>query len=220
MVSDALRRAWAHLITADDIDDHMLQVGQATANAELLVSMLQAQNPSVGSSMLFVGGGTGQFLDFVDVDYFANFAITLSDLNPAFLRRARQRFDSAKISSARFIIDDIEKTSLGGAFDTVVVVLVLEHINWRLGLRNIQRLAPDTLHIIIQCNPENMASAIAPSRKLNASMRAFAATAHPQLVAGDELSEYLKSLGYVLKARDERAVADGKTMLGLSFHRA
>ena len=62
-----------------------------------------------------------------------------------------------------------------------------------------------------------MASAIAPTRKLNASMQVFAAIAKLALIVSDELIEFLQSLGYVLQMRDERAVADGKTMLGFLF---
>ncbi len=216
----ALRHAWTELVSAADIDDHMHQVGQAAANAALLVEMLGTQNETSPSKLLILGGGTAQFLDYVDAARFSQFDITVSDINPIFLQRARERFAGAQLHNVRFVVDDIENTVLVGSFDVIAVVMVLEHIDWRFGLSNIQRLASDALHIIIQRNPENMASAIAPARKLNASMQAFAATAQPKLVASNELIECLKSSGFVLNARAERAVADGKMMLGLSFHRA
>lgn len=216
----ALRRAWTKLVSANDIDAHMHQIGQAAANAELLVSMLQSQHHGRAPKLLLVGGGTGQFLDYVDAADFASQNIVVSDINPRFLERARERFAAAGLQNVTFVADDIENTSLRGSFDSIAVVMVLEHIDWRLGLRNIHRLAPTWLSIIFQRNLDNMAIAIAPNRKLNASLKAFASVAHPVLVTDEALIEFLLALGYQLKARDERAVADGKTMLGFSFRRA
>ncbi len=215
----ALRHAWTELVSATDIDEHMHQVGQAAANAELLVSMLRSQHHGPATNLLLVGGGTGQFLDYVDAADFAQYDVVLSDINPKFLDRARERFAAAGLQNVAFVADDIENTSLRGPFESIAVVMVLEHIDWRLGLSNIHRLAPNWLSIIFQRNPDNMATAIAPNRKLNASLQSFAAVAHPVLVASDALIEFLQSLGYVLQTRDERAVADGKTMLGYSFER-
>ena len=110
----ALRHAWTRLITADDIDEHMHQVGQAAANADLLVSMLKSQDVNQPTKLLLVGGGTGQFLDYVDATYFTRFDITISDINPTFIARARERFARAGLHDVRFVIDDIENTSLSG----------------------------------------------------------------------------------------------------------
>jgi SAM-dependent methyltransferase len=215
-----LRHAWMRLVSGNDIDEHMHQVGQAAANAELLVSMLRSQHGSKATKLLLVGGGTGQFLDYVDASNFAQHEIVLSDINPKFLERARARFAKADLQNVAFVTDDIESTSLRGPFGSIAVVMVLEHIDWRLGLSNIHRLAPTWLSIIIQRNPNNMTAAIAPNRKLNASLQAFSGTAHPMLVSSEALIEFLATLGYRLHLRDERAVADEKTMLGFSFRRA
>ncbi len=216
----ALRHAWTRLVSANDIDEHMHQVGQAAANAELLVSMLRSQHHGRATKLLLVGGGTGQFLDYVDAADFAQHNIVLSDINPKFLERAQARFAKADLQNVAFIVDDIENTALSGPFDSIAVAMVLEHIDWRIGLRNIHNLAPTWLSIIFQRNPDNMATAIAPNRKLNASLQAFASVAHPVLVESEALIEFLAALGYRLQARDERPVADGKTMLGFTFSRA
>ena len=101
----------------------------------------------------------------------------------------------------------------------IVLVLVLEHIDWQRGLQNIHKLAPTLLHIVIQQNPVGMVDTIAPRRALNKSMQALAETARPVLVASDRLIDFLTQLGYRLQARDERPAPDSKTMVGLSLNR-
>ena len=219
-MDDALRHGWTKLISASDLDDHMHQVGQAAANAALLHSWLSVATGKGRKSLLIVGGGTAQFLDYVPATTFAQFSVTFSDINPAFLERARERCSLAELANIHFVIDDIEATQLTEQFDIIAIVLVLEHIDWRSGMQNIKRLAPDRLHIIIQHNPDSQACAFAPQRKLNASMQAFADTARPNLIAPDELIGFLRQLGYQLEARDERPVLDRKMMIGLSFKRS
>ncbi len=119
----------------------------------------------------------------------------------------------------RFVIDDIEVTQLKDRFDLVVVVLVLEHIDWQRGLQNIHTLAPNLWYVVIQQNLVGMVDAIAPRRALNKSMRALAETARPVLAPSDQLIDFLTQLGYRLQAWDERPVPDSKTMVGLSFNR-
>ena len=121
--------------------------------------------------------------------------------------------------NVHFVIDDIEVTQIKDRFDVIVLVLVLEHIDWQRGLQNIHKLAPPLLHIVIQQNPVGMVDAIAPRRALNKSMQALAQTARPVLVASDRLIDFLTQLGYRLQARDERPAPDSKTMVGLSFNR-
>ena len=218
-MDNPLRRAWTELITAADLDDHMHQVGQAAANAELLQSMLVLSAREKPVNLLIAGAGTAQFLDYVPGTCLAPFHVTLSDINPAFLARAEQRFEHAGVSGALFVVDDIEDTRLVGPYQVVVMVLVLEHIDWRRGLRNVHRLAPNDLHIVIQRNPEGLGEAIAPRRKLNPSMQAFANSAQPIWVPREQLIDFLKRLGYRLTAQQDRGVLDNKTMVKLRFMR-
>jgi 2-polyprenyl-3-methyl-5-hydroxy-6-metoxy-1,4-benzoquinol methylase len=218
-MDEILRQAWTQQITEADLDDHMHQVGQAAANAELLQAMLIANARETLSELLIVGGGTAQFLDYISADCLAPYRLTFSDINPEFLQRAKRRFDHADVLEVQFVVDDIEDTRLSGPYDIAVVILVLEHIDWRQGLRNIQHLAPRQLHIVIQCNPEGLTEAVSHQRELNASMKVFAANAHPALLSPDELIEFLRMLGYRLTWQQARRVLDGKSMLGLSFNR-
>lgn len=217
-MDEALRRAWTQQITAADLDDHMHRVGQAAANAELMQTMLNASTGEKLSELLIVGAGTAQFLDYVSVDCLTPYRLTLCDINPEFLQRAKQRFDRVGLA-VQLIPDDIEDTHLSALYQIAVVILVLEHIDWRQGLRNIQRLAPRQLHIVIQCNPEGLTEAISHQRELNASMKVFVANARPALLSPDELIEFLRTLGYCLTWQRAHPVLDGKSMLGLSFCR-
>ena len=128
------------------------------------------------------------------------------------------RFLRSGRRNVHFVIVDMEVT-LKDRFDVVVVVLVLEHIDWQRGVQNIHTLAPTLLHIVIHLNPVWMVDAIAPRRALNKSMQALAETARPVLVASDRLIDFLTQLGYRLQVRDERPAPDSKAMVGLSFNR-
>ncbi len=146
----SLRHAWTTLIAPADLDDHMHRVGQAAANAALMQSMLDLRSAKTTTKLLLVGGGTAQFLDYISAANFEQFDITISDINGNFLDCARERFAQAGLQRVKFVIDDIEATHLRDSFDTIVVVLVLEHIDWQRGAHAIHRLAPDTIHIVIQ----------------------------------------------------------------------
>lgn len=197
----------------------MAQVGQARANAELLQTMLVLSAGEKPANLLIAGAGTAQFLDYIPATCLAPFRLTLSDINESFLKSANERCDRAGLSDVRFVIDDIEDTRLVGPYQVIAIALVLEHIDWRRGLLGIHRLALDHLHIVIQCNPEGLVEAIAPGRKLNLSMQAFADFAHPILVSSEQLIDFLGRLGYRLTTQQDRRVADNKTMLALSFMR-
>jgi SAM-dependent methyltransferase len=215
-VNPALRHAWTQLVTAADLDNHMHEVGQAEANAWLLHRML-TQHVPLGSRVLIAGAGTVQFLDYISGAGLAGYDLTLSDINPNFLEIARQRCHRAGLSRTQFIVDDLEASKLIGPFDAAIVVLVLEHIDWQLGLRNIDGLKIKQLQIVIQRNPARLTQAIAPQRKLNASLQAFAKTAQPVLLVAEDLIDYLAQLGYECTERRERDVPDNKTMLGMVF---
>lgn len=216
-MNPTLRHAWTEVISADDIDEHMHKVGQAQANAQLTAEMLAAARLAMDSRVLIAGAGTAQFLDYIEGEGLADFDLTVSDINPRFLALARQRFRRAGLMRTHFVVDDLEATRLRGPFDAALIVLVLEHIDWRLGLRNVHSLMPRQLLIVIQQNPAGSSQAITRQRKLNASMQAFAETASPTLIVAEELMDYLGDMGYKLMNRHERAVPDGKTMLAMIF---
>jgi hypothetical protein len=85
------RRAWLEVVSGDDYDQHMATIGQAQVNASLVCQMLGDHPLAPGARLLFVGCGTGQILDFVDLDEIRRFTITFSDINPEFLTKLEGR---------------------------------------------------------------------------------------------------------------------------------
>jgi hypothetical protein len=212
----SLRDAWTRIVSAGDLDDHMQAVGQAQANAALVEAMVAAGPEPARRSMVFVGAGTGQMFDFVDPAFLAPYRLTFTDINPAFLARLRERLAGAALDYEA-VVDDLERPALRGPFGAAVVVLVLEHVEWRRGLDGLAALRPEVLHLVVQRNPSDMASAVTPGRVLPPTIAAAAETAHPTLVDPAEVGAYLGGLGYALVARRERGVPDAKTMIGLTF---
>src|SRR5258706_8764724 len=80
-----LREAWSKIVTADDYEGHMAEVGQAQANAELVRDLICDLAPPQGAKVLFAGAGTGQMFDYIDGTLFAPFDMTFTDINESFL---------------------------------------------------------------------------------------------------------------------------------------
>jgi hypothetical protein len=213
----ALRTAWRQTVDPDDYDAHMAAVGQARANAEL-VSDLLTRHPPGGPRLLVAGAGTGQMLDFLDSALFSPFQVTFTDLSRTLLARLDERLAQRGWRDHRTLVDDLEATKLAGPFDGAVVVLVLEHLDWRRAVSSLSRLAVGRCYIVLQQNPAEQEGALAPHRPAIGSMEVFR-TVHPHLVPLQELSASLSKKGYVRLVAEPRSVPDGKTMLGLVFTR-
>ena len=213
-----LRKGWTDVVLAEDLDRHLLENGQAQANAELLVQMLADSSVSEGASLLLVGAGTGQFLDFVDIEALVPFRLTCTDINARFLEALRARLERAPRLAADVLLDDIEETALQGPFDAAVAILVLEHIDWKKGVSSLVRLSPTWLHFIIQRN-EAISQMLTATRELAPSIREFGRIATPTLISEPELTAALGEAIYAPHRRYERPVPDGKRMVGLVYRR-
>lgn len=210
----ALRDAWTRIIQADDIDAHLHATGQARANAVLVAGTLAGVER--GARVLFAGAGTGQMFDYVPASLLTGLEVIFTDINPRYLAKLEVRLAGTGLTY-QTVIDDIEAPALRGPFDAVLAVLVLEHVEWRSALRTIAGWAPRAVHLIIQRNPPEMVSAVTPGRELPGSLAEFARTAHPILLDEGEVRAAMARLGFRAEATRERAVADGKAMVGLSF---
>ena len=115
------------------------------------------------------------------------------------------------------VVDDIEDSTLSGPFGMAVVVLVLEHVEWRKALRSLAALPPEMIHLVVQRNPPDMGDAITPGRTLPASIARASEKAHPLLVDPEAIRSFLEGAGYALVRRFEQPVPDAKTMIGLTF---
>jgi hypothetical protein len=214
-----LRKGWTEIITGADLDRHLAEVGQARANARLLVEMLADSSLPSGAALLLVGVGTGQFLDYVDADALAPYRLTCTDINAQFLGALEARLRRTPQVSASVQLDDIEQTTLGGPFDGAAAVLLLEHIEWKKGIASLAGLAPTWLYLVIQRNDANP-DVLTVKRDLAPSIRTFGEMASPGLVPESELTGLLAERGYPLHQRYERPVPDHKTMVGLVYRRS
>jgi SAM-dependent methyltransferase len=187
----------------------MAAIGQAQANAAHIQRLAEDCPP--GARLLVAGAGTGQMFDYLPPDCLDGLRVIYSDISFGLLGRLRQRRPGAAC-----VVDDLERSSLRGPFDAACAVLVLEHIDWRRGLAELAALAPKRLLVVVQMNPPEMTTAVTPTRVLPGTLGQLA-NVHPHLVDAVEAASELAALGYDLLVRDPRPVADGKTMLGLTF---
>lgn len=211
-----LREVWSQRIAAEDYEQHMRAIGQAEANAWLTAEFVTRWVPA-GSRLLIPGAGPGQAFEFLPAGVFSPLQVTFADLNPAFVERLLARLADAEFRY-RTVVDDFENTAIEGPFDAALLILLLEHIDWTGAAATLARLGIGCAGIVIQQNPEGLASAVTPGRLLPGSMQAFE-TAHPRLVPREGLIESMARAGYRLTAEVPRAVADGKQMLLLVFTR-
>jgi hypothetical protein len=195
---------WRAGITAEDYERHMAGTGQPQANADLLAELFREHPPARGASVLFAGAGTGQIFDDFPVGVLEPYRVTCTDINADFLRRLAARFPCATA------VDDIECPTLTGPFELAIVILVLEHVDWRRAVEGLCGIA-GRVFVVIQRNPEGLAP-----RALGGTM----ALVNSRLVRADELIVEFETQGLQLVRTSNRAVRDGKSMVGLEFARS
>ena len=217
-MSSKLREAWITIIRAEDYEAHMAAVGQAQANAKLVAEYLAAQSPGAGASLLFLGAGTGQMFDFVSPTVLLPYQTTFADINAAYLRRLDERLHEVEGLRYATVLDDVEKPGLIPGFDTVLTVLLLEHVDWRKAVSTIGGLAGERTFVVIQENPATLTTAITP-RGIPGTMKIFTEV-HPTLIPRIELITEFARHGFALNYLAEKTVAEGKRMLALGFARA
>jgi hypothetical protein len=200
----ALRREWQNAVTPADYEQHMNNTGQAAANAALSAELLAGVH---GRKLWIAGAGPGQMFEHgLTLD---GFDTTFTDVNAAFLERLRER-----LPGARAVVDDIEATRLPAGFDAALLVLVLEHVDWRKAIASLALAAREWLNII-QRNPSGMNTAVTPGVTPPGTMAAFATSSRPHLIDEDALAAQAAEYGYHVTRRLERPVKDGKAMIGL-----
>jgi 2-polyprenyl-3-methyl-5-hydroxy-6-metoxy-1,4-benzoquinol methylase len=142
----SLKHVWPS-IDAEDYRQHMINTGQASVNAAFTERWLQ-EIPA--TDVLFAGAGPGQMLSFLAPQTLARHSsVTFTDVHPGFLEQLELKLSAGQ----KALLDDIENTKLSGPFKAVIVVLVLEHVEWRLALASFQRWQAERILIVIQENP-------------------------------------------------------------------
>lgn len=215
-----LRRAWTEIVTPEDYDRHMTNNGQTPANAEILKETLQRWALQEGSELLIVGAGTCHFMEFPVAEDLRSLKLTLTDINSGFLEYAKPRLEQAQIVNASLLQDDIEQTQLAHKFDGVVAVLVLEHVDWEVGLRQIVGLAKDRLLIVIQKNASASQPMLTAHMPVPETMQVFGGEAPPKPVDQGLLEGALADYGFEVEHMNAKTVAIGKQMIGICCRRS
>ena len=214
--SHSLKHAWSSIVNAEDYDGHMAEVGQAQANAELVRNFLSALQLPKGSRILFAGAGTGQMFDYVDASFLLDLVVTFTDINQEFLDVLSARATRVGMKKFTTVLDDVEETKLG-EFDWIILVLVLEHVDWRKALKSLSVHVKFGFLIISQKNPEGMTTNVAPNRVLRPSIAEASKGEQAHLIADFDLIAELDSLGFDLDKREDRYVPDEKLMCAFQF---
>ncbi len=102
------REGWTKIVTAEDIDYHMDEIGQAETNAHLVAEMFGEFPLDKWSRLLVPGCGTGQMFDYIRPADIGNLEFTFTDLNPRFLLKLRERIPRYMCTNY-IIADDIDK---------------------------------------------------------------------------------------------------------------
>jgi len=206
------RDAWTAHIRPEDYERHMASMAQPQANGDLLAELFRGHPPPDGSPILFPGAGTGQVFDYFPVGQLAPYEITFTDINPEFLERLRERIAGHASACPRVCVDDIEAPSVRGPFDLAIVILVLEHVDWRRAVAGLCAIAARVV-TIIQQDPAEVRQ-----RPLPGSMAVLGEVASG-LIDRDALAAAFADRGFELARESFRDVPDGKRMLALDFTR-
>ncbi|HUP56517.1 MAG TPA: class I SAM-dependent methyltransferase [Bdellovibrionota bacterium] len=216
MTTPETKRAWAEIVTPEDLDQHLEMIGQAAANGGLASRMLADFPLADGSSLFVPGAGTGQLLDFCDRTLLASLRVAYSEINSSFAQSLQARLKKYGLKG-QCLLEDLEQAPVSAEFDAILMILLLEHIDWQRGLQNLLSARPSRLFVIIQRNEEG-AKTINTSRQLAPSIKKFSEVAKPRLIAASDLEAWLRDRAYTLIRSYESSVPDQKTMVGLVFH--
>jgi hypothetical protein len=205
----SLRAVWRDHIRTEDYERHMAANGQAQANASLLQDLFLNYAPPLGARVLFAGAGAGQCFDYLPTNLLGRYRTTFADISPVYLDRLSQRVTGVDYST---VVDDIEDSRLAGPFDLAIVILVLEHVDWRRAVDCLTRQAA-RVFTVIQQNPAEL-----PASRLEGTL-AVLEEVPPTLVDPAALIGAFDARAFRCYRTDRRAVAGGKTMLALDFLR-
>ncbi len=212
------RKGWTEIISPQELDNHMANIGQAEANAGIVKQMFKDHPLESGSKLVVPGCGTCQLFDYIIPSDLGKIELFFTDINPSYLSKVKERLAKFPGTKYHTIIDDIEKTRLKGKYEGALIILVLQHVEWKKALDSICNLRASKLYVIEQ-EQDPTQHTVTKSRQLSDSIRKYAEIANPQLIPRKELVEYVGRKKYVIVGKYEKEVPDNKIMYGFVFER-
>lgn len=217
-MEENLRKAWTDIIVADELDEHLEDLGQAKVNAEIVDEMISDFQLPNGSKILMPGCGTGQIFDYLSTEIFCSHKLFFSDINQSFLDKLSERLSNSQIRDFRCYIDDIESTKISEDFDGVIPVLVLEQLEWEKAAKTLINYHPQYIYLIIQ-EQNQSTDTITVNVRSRESIRRFSEMANPKLVPRNDLIQYFLHNNYWFRKAYEKVVPNKKVMVGLVFEK-
>ncbi len=205
---------WKNIVTPEDLDFHLRVVGQASVNASLVKKMLLLHPLASGSTIYVPGCGTGQMFDYFNPTEIGRFEWLFSDYNGDLALRVHERL--SKEIEFQVFVDDIENTKFTDKVDGALIVLLLQHINWRKALRNISRNEPKYIYCIIQ-DEDIYPQQESTRAELRSSIKKFSEVAETELIKESDLTSLLGSLTYKKVFQESVAVPESKRMVSLVY---
>lgn len=209
------KEAWKSIISAEDLDKHMIKTKQIQANTKILQNMIN-DFPISKMKILVPGCGTGQVFEHLDLTLFSGSQIIFTDINKKYLEKLNQRLKKFRKISYSVTMDDIENTKIKKHFNSCILILVLEHIEWKKVIKNILNFGVSSFYVIIQKQNKNKQT-ITSYRDMPKSITKFSTIARTHLIDNLEIKQYFKKEGFDLLKKYNEKVLDNKKMVGFYF---
>ncbi len=210
------KQFWKEIVKAEDYDAHMIEAGQAEVNARLIQKIFQEYPLSLGSLIYVPGCGTGQMFDFLKPQDLGNFKFIFSDIKREFIAELEKRIPEG--TDCLIVLDDLEESKINQKVSAALIVLVLQHIDWKLALNNIVVTDPELIFLIEQ-EQDASDGEINQNRNLRPTMKAFSEKARTELIGRKLLEDELYNKGYRLAWLKIESVPFRKRMFAMVFRK-
>jgi len=206
---------WKYFLSADCLNKYLRLNGQAKLNSFFILRMLKGSPLKSKSNMLVHGAGTGQLFSNIEIlKELRKYNLTFADINLKYLEKLNE-FMNHKHTNYKIKIDDLENTHLKEIFDGVLLVLLLQHLNWEKAINNIIKFnKPSKIYIIIQEKDD-----INIKIKLPSKIKFFKLFAISKLVQKRRLIKYLSTKKYTLIDEHTEFTSEKKKFTSLIFHK-
>lgn len=209
---------WRRIVEPEEYDAHMAAVGQAQANAGLVAEALVALGIGPDAAVCFVGAGTGQLLDYIEPASLHGLRLRFTDISARFLETLRARAERIGLT-CDIALDDVTEARERPPCDLAVLVLVLEHVDWRLAVGRLAEWRCPRVLVVTQVNPPGLATNVSPHRVLPPSLVEGMLHSNSHLVKTAELDACFAAAGYRVEWERQVDVPDAKAMRAAVYSR-